>query len=168
MAAIQYSSHLRFVDADKLPEADVKLDHLPIYGWAHEKLGILEGFIMDTESEAVQYAAVNGGGWFKSKRFLLPIGHIDRFDQAKKELMTDISMDAIRLLPEFDTERFLQMSDEELREFERATSVACCPNVVVVEEVVWMHDQGGHYRVPSWWRAEYGQTAASTVRTTRP
>jgi hypothetical protein len=40
--------------------------------------------------------------------------------------------------------------------------------VVVVEEVVWMHDQGGHYRAPSWWRAEYGQTLASTVRTTRP
>ena len=82
--------------------------------------------------------------------------------------MTDISKDAIRLLPEFDKERFLKMSDEELRGFERATSTACCPNVVVVEEVVWMHDQGGHFRAPSWWRAEYGQTPASTVKTTRP
>jgi hypothetical protein len=51
-------------------------------------------------------------------------------------------------------QEFLKMSDAERREFERATSAACCPNVVVVEEVVWMHDRGGHYREPSWWRAE--------------
>ena len=45
MAAIQYSSRLRFVDPDKLPEADVKLDHLPLYGWGHEKLGNLDGWL---------------------------------------------------------------------------------------------------------------------------
>jgi hypothetical protein len=168
MAAVQYSSRLRFVDAAKIPEGDVKFDHLPIYGWGHEKLGNLDGFVVDAESDAVQYAVVKGGGWFNSKRFLLPIGHIDHFDQDKKELMTDISQDAIRLLPEFDKEKFLNMSDAELREFERATSAACCPNVVVVEEVVWIHDEGAHYRQPSWWRAEYAQTPASTVRTTRP
>lgn len=163
MAAIQYSSRLRFVDPDKLPEADVKLDHLPLYGWGHEKLGNLDGFIVETETEAVQYAVVKGGGWFKSKRFLLPIGHIDRFDPDEKELRTDISKDAIRLFPEFDKEKFQTMSDEELREFERATSAACCPHAVVVEEVVWMHDQGGHYRAPSWWfRVRRSESTPST------
>ena len=167
MAAIQYSSRLRFVDAGKLSETDVKLEHLPIYGWGHEKLGNLDGFIVDTDSGAGQYAVVRAGGWFNSRRILLPIGHIDGFDSEKKELMTDISQDATRLFPEYDEEKFLTMSDAELREFERATSAACCPNVVVVEEVVWIHDGGAHYREPSWWRAEYGQTSASTVRATR-
>jgi hypothetical protein len=168
MTATPYSSRLRFVDAGKLDDADVKLDHLPVYGWGHEKLGHLDGFIIDTASGAVQYAVVQSGGWFNAKRFLLPIGHIDRFDPEKKELMTDISTDAIRLFPEFDKDKFLAMSDEELREFERVMSAACCPDEVIVEEVVWIHDEGAHYREPSWWRAEYGRESMSAARTTRP
>jgi len=163
----QYTSRLRFVDAGKLDDADVKLDHLSVYGWGHEKLGRLDGFIIDTETGAVQYAVVQGGGWFNSKRFLLPIGHIDRFDPEKKELMADISKDAIRLFPEFDKDTFLAMSDEELREFERVMGAACCPDEVIVEEVVWIHDLGSHYREPSWWRPEYAQESPSRARTTQ-
>ena len=163
MTTTQYSSRLRFVDAGKLDDPDVKLDHLSVYGWGHEKLGNLDGFIIDTPSGAVQYAVMKGGGWFNSKRFLLPIGHIDRFEEDKKVLMTDLSKDALRLFPEFDQERLLKMSDEELREFERATSAACCPHAVVVEEVVWMHDRGGHYRAPSWWfRVRRSESTPST------
>jgi hypothetical protein len=168
MTAAQYSSRLRVVDTGKLNDADLKLDHLPVYGWGHEKLGHLDGFIVDTEGGAAQYAVVHGGGWFNSTRFLLPIGHIDRFDPEKRELMTDISKDAIRLFPEFDKEKFLAMSDEELREFERVMSAACCPDEVIVEEVVWIHDEAPHFREPSWWRAEYGQESQSRARTAQP
>ena len=168
MTAAQYSSRLRFVDTGKLNDTDVKLDHLPVYGWGHEKLGHLDGFIVDTEGGAVQYAVVHGGGWFNSRRFLVPIAHVDRFDPEQKELMTDISMDAIRLFPEFDKEKFLAMSDMELREFERVMSAACCPDEVIVEEVVWIHDEAAHFREPSWWRAEYGQESRSRARTARP
>ena len=167
MSPAQYSSRLRFVDAGKLEDADAKLDHLLVYGWGHEKLGQLDGFIMDTATAAVQYAVVNGGGWLKSKRFLLPIGHIDRFDAQKKELMTDVSKDAIRLFPEFDKDKLLAMSDEQLREYEQLMSAACCPDEVMVEELVWVHDAGAHFRQPSWWRAEYGQESSSDARPAR-
>jgi hypothetical protein len=167
MTAPQYSSRLRFVDAGKLHDSDVKLDHLPVYGWAHEKLGHLDGFVVDTESGAAQYAVVHGGGWFNSQRFLLPIGHINRFDPEKKELMSDISKDAIRLFPEFDKEKFLAMPDKELREFEQLMSAACCPDAVIVEEAVWIHDDGAHFRAPSWWRTEYGQASQPHARPTR-
>lgn len=167
MTPAQYSSRLRFVDAGKLDDADFKLDHLHVYGWGHEKLGQLDGFIIDTQAGAVQYAVVNGGGWLKSKRFLLAIGHIDRFDAQKKELMTDVSKDAIRLFPEFDKEKLLAMSDEELREFEQLMSAACCPDDVIVEEVVWVHDVGAHYRQPPWWRADYGRESPSDARPAR-
>jgi len=168
MSTTQYSSRLRYVDAGKLNDADVRIDHLPVYGWGREKLGHLDGFIVDTETGAVQYAVVKSGGWFNSRQFLLPIGHTDRFDPEKKELMTDVSKDAIRLFPEFDKDKFLSMSDEELREFERVMSAACCPDVVIVKEIVWLHDAGGHYREPSWWRPEYGQESPTSARTTRP
>jgi PRC-barrel domain len=166
MTATQYSARLRFVDGAKPDDPDLKLDHAVVYGWGHEKLGQLDGFVIDTQAGAVQYAVVNGGSWLKSKRFLLPIGHIDRFDAQKKELMTDVSKDAIRLFPEFDKDKFLAMSDEELGEFERLMSAACCPDEVIVEEVVWVHDAGAHYREPSWWRAEYGRESSSAARST--
>jgi hypothetical protein len=168
MTATPYSSRLRFLDAGKLDDTDIKLDHIPVYGWGHEKLGHLDGFILDTGAGTVQYAVVHGGGWFNSRRFLLPIGHIDRLDPEKKELMTDISKDAIRLFPEFDKEKFLAMSDGELREFERVMSAACCPDEAIVEEVVWIHDEGSHYREPSWWRPEYGKESQTPARTTQP
>jgi hypothetical protein len=168
MTAMTYSSRLRFVDAGKLHDADVKLDHLPVYGWGHDKLGHLDGFIVDTDGGAAQYAVVHGGGWFNSKRFLLPIGHIDRLDPEKKELMSNISKDAVRLFPEFDKEKFLTASDKDLREFERLMSAACCPDEVIAKEDVWIHDEGVHFREPSWWRTEYGQESQSRARTTRP
>ena len=161
MTSTQYSSRLRFVDAGKLQDGDVELDHLPVYGWGREKLGHLDGFILDVGRGAVQYAVVHGGGWFDSKRFLLPIGHIDRFDTENKELMTDVSQEAIRLFPDFDKDRFLAMSDEDLQEFERRTIAACCPDEVIVEEVVWIHDESSHYREPSWWRPEYARSERS-------
>ena len=164
MTTTPYSSRLRFVDAGKLDDADIKIDHVPVIGWGREKLGHLDGFIVDTESGAVQYAVVHSGGWFNSKRFVLPIGHIDRFDPERKELMTDVSKDAIRLFSEFDKDKFLVMSDQELQEFERVMSAACCPDAVIVEEVVWIHDDGAHYREPSWWQPEYGQESRSRAR----
>ena len=167
MNTAQYSSRLRFVDTGKLDDDDVELDHLPVYGWEREKLGHIDGFILDIETGAVQYAVVHGGGWFDSKRFLLPIGHIERFDLEKKELMTDVSQEAIRLFPEFDKDRFLAMSDEELREFERLMSAACCPDEVIVEEAVWIHDEGPHFHEPSWWRPEYANQSSARERTER-
>ena len=81
--------------------------------------------------------------------------------------MTDVSKDAIRLFPEFDKDKLLAMSDEELREFEQLMCAACCPDEVIVEEVVWVHDAGTHYRQPPWWRAEYGQESPSDARPAR-
>ena len=166
MTSTQYSSRLRFVDAGKLDDGEINLDHLPVYGWEREKLGHLDGFVLDAEAGAVRYAVVHSGGWFNSKRFLLPIGHLDRLDEEKKELMTDVSTDAIRLYPDFDKDRFLAMSDEELRDFERRMSAACCPDEVIVEEVIWVHDEGSHFREPSWWRPEYAGRLSGGERTT--
>ena len=40
-----------------------------------EHLGDVDGFIVDSESGRPYYVVVDAGGWFKSKHFLLPIGH---------------------------------------------------------------------------------------------
>src|SRR5262245_9228512 len=167
MRPTQYSSRLRYVDAGKLSD-EVRIDQVPVYGWEREKLGHLDGFILDTTTSIAQYAVVKSGGWFNAKEFLLAIGHIDHVDTEKQEMITDVSKDAIRLFPEFDKDKFLAMPDEDLREFERVMSAACCPDAVIVEEVPWVHDAGGHYRQPSWWKTEYGQEHTASARTARP
>jgi hypothetical protein len=149
---------MRFLDAGKLddPALGIKFDHLPVYGWEHEKLGHLDGFIVDAETGGVYYAAVHAGGWLNSKRFLVPIGHIVKLDPTTKELLVDISKDAIRRYPEFDRDLFLELTDEQMRAFERQTTEACCPADAPVEAVVWVHETVAHYREPNWWQPEYG------------
>jgi hypothetical protein len=166
MADTPYSSRLRYLDASKADDSSITFDHLPIYGWGREQLGHLDGFVVDAVTGAVAYLVVHAGGWLKSRRFLLPIGHIDRMDAEKKQLVTDVSKDAIRLYPEFDKDQFLALSDDELRDFERQMATACCPGEVNVGSAVWIHETIAHFREPSWWQPGYGQPAsASSIRT---
>jgi hypothetical protein len=154
---------MRFLDAGALddPQAGIKFDHLPVYGWEHEKLGHLDGFIVDMETGSVYYAAVHGGGWLHSRRFLVPIGHIIKLDLDKKELLVDVSKDAIRRYPEFDKDLFLEFTDEQMQRFERTLASACCPGDLPLEAVVWLHETVAHYREPAWWQPEYGDSATA-------
>jgi hypothetical protein len=155
MALTPYSSRLRYLDAARLDAPGITFDHLSVYGWEHDQLGHLDGFIVDAETGAVYYAAVHSGTWLNSRRFLLPIGHIYRFDLEKKELDVDVSKEAIRLFPDFDQDTFLSFTDEEMRAFEQEMSAACCPAELPGEAVVFLHETVAHYREPSWWRPEY-------------
>src|SRR2546430_1384211 len=66
---------LRYVDASDLDDTTVKFDSLPVQSPAGEKLGGVDGFIIDVTSGRPFYVVVDSGGWFKSKHYLLPIGH---------------------------------------------------------------------------------------------
>jgi hypothetical protein len=162
MTTTPHSSHLRYLDGAELDATGIKLDHLPVYGWEHAKLGHLDGFIVDDESGGAYYAAVHGGSWLNSRRFLLPIGHLSRLDPEKKELHADISKEAIRLFPEFKKDEFLRMTDEDMRAFERQTAAACCPSEVPAEVIVFLHETVAHYREPSWWRTEDKEEPSAT------
>jgi hypothetical protein len=157
MAITPYSSRLRYLDAAQLETSSLEFDHLPVYGWERQKLGHLDGFIVDAETGGVYYAVVHGGSWFDSRRFLVPIGHVYRLDPVAKELHVDVSKDAIRVFPAFDKDKFLEFSDEDMRAFERQMAAACCPSAVPVEAVVFLHETIAHYREPSWWPVEFGE-----------
>ncbi|HEX5475932.1 MAG TPA: PRC-barrel domain-containing protein [Vicinamibacterales bacterium] len=153
MTDTSYSSHLRYLDAKDVDDSTIDFDGLDVRGWEHDKLGDLDGFIVDGESGRLYYAVVDSGGWFHSRQFLLPIGHINRIDAEKKELDVDLSKDAVRHFPDFDGDRFGTLSDEELREFERRTSAACCPDEGQ-PATGWGYDSHRHYVQPTWWPSE--------------
>jgi uncharacterized protein YrrD len=103
---------LRYVDASSLNDDVVDFDGLNVESPTGEHLGDVEGFIVDTNSSRPYYVVVDAGGWFKSKHFLLPVGHT-RFDPDDEVLVTELSRDRIDRFPGFDKDNFEKLSDED-------------------------------------------------------
>lgn len=173
-----YVSRLRYLDAADVQDAETRFDGLNVIGTDGEKIGDVDGFIIDEAARRLYYIVVDSGGWFTSRRLLLPVGHV-ALAAGRKALQADVTRDALRRMPEFDERRFDTFSDEELRAFERNTVVACCPDEPLEDVSVptWGYDSRRHYRQPDWWRDEGyaperlrgvgsgGRTAATRVST---
>lgn len=151
-----YASRLRYLDADDVSDAVVEYDGLDVQGPDGDRLGEVDGFIVDAQAGRVYYVVVDSGGWFSSNRMLLPIGHAT-LDPEGKSLRVDVSRDALIRYPQFDEERFRAFSDEDLRAFESRMVEACCPGDAAdaVPVKTWAHDTRKHYSQPSWWRGAY-------------
>jgi PRC-barrel domain protein len=143
---------LRYVDAKDLEDKAIKLRGLEVEGARNEKLGKLEGFIIDVTTGRPYHVVVGSGGWFKHKHFLLPIGHV-ALSPGKDKLIADITKDRVERFPGFDKDEFKKLSEEDLKKLDAAMSEACCPTAVVAVEVVeW---ETAHHAYPSWWNADF-------------
>jgi hypothetical protein len=151
-----YNSRLRYLDADDVVDSTVGFGDLDVRAPDGDKLGDLDGFIVDPTSGRVNYAVVDSGGWFTSRRFLLPIGHA-QLDRDRRALNVDVTRDAIRRYPEFDEERFRAFSEDEMRAFEQRMSIACCPDEARSVDAAIQYDTVRHYSQPGWWKREYYQ-----------
>jgi hypothetical protein len=154
------NSRLRYLDADDIDDSAVDFDGLDVRGPDGNKLGDLDGFVLDPTSGRVYYAVVDSGGWFSSRRFLLPIGHA-QLDRDRPALKVDITNDAIRRYPEFDADRFRQFSDGEMRAFEQRMAIACCPDEPHSVDAAIQYDTLRHYAQPNWWKRDYYRTDRS-------
>src|SRR5690242_2113683 len=94
-------SRLRYVDADDLDDSTVKFDGMDVKNTAGEKLGDVDGFILDVASGRPYYVVVDSGGWFKSKLYLIPIGHA-RLSTGDDHLLADLTRERINRFPGFD------------------------------------------------------------------
>ena len=153
MADHRYALRFRYLDAADVNADVVRFEELDVVGADGQKIGDIEGFVVDVDARRVNHIVVDSGGWFSSRRLLLPIGHA-AIGPDRKSLRTDVSKDALRWLPEFDADRFSEFTDEELHAFERHTAIACCPDQSL-EEVstrAWGYESWDHYRQPEWWR----------------
>ena len=150
---MQNSSRLRYVDADEVGSEVVDFDDLKVRTPDGDKLGEVDGFIIDSDARRAYYVVVDSGGWFRSRRFLVPIGHA-RVDDDGDALVLDVSRDTISRYPEFDRDSFDRLSDEELRGYQQRYGEACCPDEAVAA-TDWNYDAYQHYQQPTWWRSEF-------------
>lgn len=146
---------LRYVEAGDLDDSTFDFDGLDVENAAGEKLGDVNGFILDADSGRPYYVVVDSKGWFKTKHYLLPIGHA-QIDAARKVLVADLSRDHIKKFPGFDLDKFPKWTEEDLNRFNRETADVCCIDVTVVttESVGAWHTEP-HYALPNWWDSLY-------------
>ena len=144
--------NLRYVDADNLDDTSISVKGLEVDSFKGEKLGKLEGVIVDVLTARPYHIVVGAGHWFKHKHFLLPVGHATLATDGKK-LIADIAKDRVERFPGFDKDLFHKMSADELQAMTDTLSAACCPEDVVALDVsVW---DAPHYTYPSWWEADF-------------
>jgi PRC-barrel domain len=111
------SSHLRYVDADKLDTRVLDLDGLDVRNTRDDHIGDVEGLLIDTVSGRPRYLVIDSGGWFRSRRFLLPIAHA-RLDENRRTLRVDFDKETINRFPEMRSDRYEALTDEELRSYD--------------------------------------------------
>jgi PRC-barrel domain len=146
---------LRYVEADELQSRAFNFDDLEVDGSSGEKLGEVDGFIVDAATGRPYYVAVDAGGWFKSKLFLLPVGHTV-LDRGRKRLVADLTRDRVNNFPGFNRREFEDLSDEELARMDEQIVGSCCPSQVIDRTATASRfDQWTHYQSPTWWEADF-------------
>jgi len=146
---------LRYVDAGDLDDSSVKLDGLHVQSTQAEKLGTVDGFIIDVSSGRPYYVVVDAGGWFKSKFFLLPIGHVG-LAATDRSLVADISKVHIDRYPGFDRGEFEKLTEADLKRMDEEIVAACCPSELVERSPATSRfETWKHYRAPGWWDADF-------------
>jgi hypothetical protein len=135
---------LRYVDASDLDNSQLHFDGMEVKGLDHQKLGKVDGFIIDKSSGHPYYVAVNAGGWFKSKYFLLPIGHVG-MAPTENSLVADLTQDRVNQFPGFDRGEFKKLTEDELKMMDDATIDISSPS----------RYQHAHDRYPGWWDASF-------------
>jgi PRC-barrel domain protein len=145
---------LRYVDAKDLEDADktLKFNGMEAADPAGEKLGKLEGFIIDARTGRPFHVVINAGHWFKHKHVLVPVGHL-MLDATGQRMIADISKERVSRFPGFDKTEFEKLSKDELQQMARTMAVECgCPeeSIVAVQWETW-----DDYAYPSWWDASF-------------
>jgi len=99
---------LRYVDAGDLGRSAMTFEDMKVESVSGDRLGKVDGFVVDASSGRPYHVAVDAGGWFKSKLFLLPIGHVGLTGSGPKaHLVANVSKEHIDRYPGFDRGEFL-------------------------------------------------------------
>lgn len=149
MEQTTYTSRLRYLDADDIDDSVVDFDDLDVIGSDGNKLGEVEGFLVDPSNGRLMYAVVDSGGWFRSRRFLMPIG-VATIDTTARQIRVQVGRDNLRDYPDFDEDRFRSFNDDDFRGYEqRMTSGWGGAHGETGTTAAF--GSGLHYTQPAWW-----------------
>lgn len=146
-----YASRLRYLDADDVDDSVVDFDGLHVRDTADEKLGDLDGFLVEPSSGRLLYLVVDSGGWFTSRRLLVPAEHAT-VDRNARSLRVNTSRESLKGYPEFDEDRFARLSDDEFHTYHGRLHTPWAASGALGSSVL-SGDTATSYRDPDWWSA---------------
>lgn len=152
-AETQHWSRLRYVDAAAIDDDLIEYDDLAVKNSVGDGLGSLDGFVVEGDTGRPLYYVVDSGGWFVGRRYLVPVGK-GRLDEATRTLVIDLDKDQIRKHPEFSTNAFLSMNEDQLRGYERRLMARVNPEAARSTMYWQSYDELPEYRQPAWMRSE--------------
>jgi len=143
---------LRYVDAARTTVNGLALDGMKVRNDAMETLGEVDGFIVDRTSMRPYYVVVDSGGWFKSKDFLVPIGHA-RIDDDRDALVVNLPKSRIDGFPGFDRDEFERLTDDDIRGMNEAIFEASTDTPVLYTPADPLSAAWGRpeFTQPDWW-----------------
>jgi hypothetical protein len=152
----------RFVKAGDLQDS-IPFERFEVRSSTHgERLGTLEGFIVDGDSGRLHYVVVDSGGWFSGGSYLIPPAYTQA-DGERNVLWAETTREAMSRFPEFDAERYPALSDEQVWGIERRIIEAYGDDPgVVAPSPDWDRRAWAHYRQPEWWRGDYDRAYGHT------
>jgi hypothetical protein len=144
-----HTSRLRYLDADDLDDSIGRFNDLEVYGNDGAQLGELDGFLVEHGAGTVHYLVVDSGGWFTSRRFLLPAEHVT-VDREANAVRANVSKASLQGYPDFDEDRFGRFSDDEYHAYRRRLGSAWPSREGATTSA---SDANTMYRQPDWWRS---------------
>jgi len=67
-------------------DTDANLEGYDVIDSSGEKIGDIDSVIADGDSMQLRYLVVDSGGWFSSKKFVVPVGDVQRIDENDKRV----------------------------------------------------------------------------------
>lgn len=142
---------LRYIEADKIEDRTLALKDMKVRNNADEKLGTVDGLIVDGDSGRTYYIVVDAPGWFTSKQWLLPIGQA-HLDADRDALVAKMSKDQVSRFPGFDKEQFETLSESDIKRLNDDIGMVLEPTASYqADEPYYEAWSRRFYEYPDWW-----------------
>lgn len=107
------TSELSYLDASKVTSPAGVLSGLEVLSAQGQRLGSIEGIVIDAAARRVRYLSVRSSGWFGGRRYLVPADQFGQIEGERKALRLwgDLRNEAVHGLDAAALRRF---SDEDL------------------------------------------------------
>jgi hypothetical protein len=143
---------LRYLDAEKVDDRTLDIDGMKVRNAAGDKLGEVDGVIVDADSGRTYYIAVDAGGWFKTRHFLLPIGEV-RLDGDRDALVVSLTKEQVSRFPGFDKDEFDSLTEADIKRINDETCLVFDPSARAYAAgesygAAWSRPS---YQYPEWW-----------------
>lgn len=142
---------LRYIEADKIQDRTLALGGMKVRNDAGEKLGNVDGLIVDSDSGRTYYIVVDAPGWFSSKQYLIPIGQT-RLDDEREALIANLTKDQVNKFPGFDKDEFDTLSEGDIKRINDDIGMVLEPTASYrADEPYYEAWNRRFYQYPDWW-----------------